>query len=144
MVSGNDCKYFNVIESFQFNSSAIMCYVMKTKYIKLYTVKSHPSVTSQTYSNNDVLLFPLQCWKQPPQIKCSDQFKINKRDTGCFEHLHEVNASVSHVWIFSWTSGFLLFLQRGVEEWRNSNRMGEGCCSFGYFLPPHFGRKECC
>ena len=61
-------------------------------------------MTSQAYNNN-VLLFPLQIWKQPHRIKCSDQFRVNKRDTDCFEHLHEentkpsVNVSVSHAWI---------------------------------------------
>ena len=59
-------------------------------------------MTSQAYNNNNVLLFPLQISKSPSQIKCSDQFTVNKRDTDWFEHLHEentkpsVNVSVSH------------------------------------------------
>ena len=57
-------------------------------------------MTSQACNN--VLLFPLQIWKQPHRIKCSDQFTVNKRDTGCSEHLHgrntktSVNESVLH------------------------------------------------
>ena len=99
-------------------------------------------MTSQAYNNNDVLLFLLQIWKQPRRIKCSDQFRVNKRDTDCFEYLHEentkplVNVSVWHAWIFLSTSDFIWFLQRGGKEWRNSNRIGEGCWySCGYFLP---------
>ena len=75
-------------------------------------------MTSQVYNNNDVILLPLQIWKKPHQIKCSDQFRVNKRDTDCFEHLEEentklsVNVSVSHAWI----SGFLWFLQREGED----------------------------
>ena len=99
-------------------------------------------MTSQAYNNNDVLLFLLQIWKQPRRIKCSDQFRVNKRDTDCFEYLHEentkplVNVSVWHAWIFLSTSAFVWFLQRGGKEWRNSNRIGEGCWySCGYFLP---------
>ena len=62
-------------------------------------------MNSQAYNNNDVSLFPLQIWKQPHQIKCSDQFTVNKSDTDCFEHLHEentkpsVNVSVSYAWL---------------------------------------------
>ena len=102
-------------------------------------------MTSQAYVNNDVLLFPLQIWKQPHRIKCSDQFRVNKQDIDCFEHLHEENTkpsvhrSVSHAWMFLSTSGFLWFLQRGQEGLRNSNRMWEGC--WCYLLPPHFGRE---
>ena len=72
-------------------------------------------MTSQAYNNNDVLLFPLKIWKKPHQIKCSDQF-IVKRDTDCFEHLHQentklsVNGSVLDTWIFLSASGFLWFL----------------------------------
>ena len=36
-------------------------------------------------------LFPLQIWKQPHQIRCSDQFTGKKQDTDYFEHLHEEN-----------------------------------------------------
>ena len=107
-----------------------------------HALKSHLCLcwmTSQAYNNRNELLFPLQIWKHPHGIKRSD----------CFEHLHEentkplVNLSVLHAWIFSLTSGFLWFSQRGGEEWRNSNRMGEGCwCSIDYFLPPYFGREE--
>ena len=61
------------------------------------------------------LLFPLQIWKQWRLIKCSDQIRVNKRDTHCFEHLQEentkpsVNVSVSHSWIFLSPSGFYCF-----------------------------------
>ena len=60
-------------------------------------------MTSQEYNNNDILLLPLRMWKQPHRIKCSDQFRVNKRDTDCFEHPHKentkslVNVSVSHM-----------------------------------------------
>ena len=61
------------------------------------------------------------------------QFKVNKLQKN---PKPSVTVNVSHASIFLSTSGFLLFLQRGGEEWRNSNRMGEGCwCSCGYFLP---------
>ena len=72
-------------------------------------------MTSEAYNSNDVLMFLLQIWMQPRQIKCSDQFRIDKRDPDCFEHLHEesakplVNVSVSRPWIFLSTSGFLFF-----------------------------------
>ena len=70
-------------------------------------------MASQAYNNNNVWLFSLQIWKQPHRIKCSDQFKVNKRDTDCFEHLHDentkpsVNVSVAQAWIFLSTSSFL-------------------------------------
>ena len=101
-------------------------------------------ITSQAYINNDVLLFPLQIWKQPHQIKCSDRFRVTKRDTDCFEHLHEentkpsVNVSVSHAWIFLSTSVFYGFYRgerrsdRTVIEWE---RDVNGRCSCDYFLP---------
>ena len=75
-------------------------------------------MTSKAYNNN-VLLFPLQIWKQPYRIKCSDQFRINKQDTDCFKHLHEentkplFNVSVLHAWIFLLISGFLYGFYRG-------------------------------
>ena len=52
-------------------------------------------MTSQTYNNKDVLLFPLQIRKQPHRIKCSDQFRVNKQHTDCFEHLYEKNTKPS-------------------------------------------------
>ena len=52
-------------------------------------------MTSEAYSNNDTLLFPLQIWKQPHRIKCSEQFRVNKQDTDCFEHLHEENTKLT-------------------------------------------------
>ena len=85
-------------------------------------------MTSQVY-NNDALLFPLQIWKQPHQIKCSDKFRVNEQDTDCFEHLHEentepsVNASVSHAW-FSYRPQVFYGFYRGegmsdgtLREW---------------------------
>ena len=75
-------------------------------------------MTSQAYNNN-VLLFPLQIWKQRHRIKCSEQFIVNKRDTDCFEDLHEEytklssNVTVSHAWIFLLTPGFLWFFTEG-------------------------------
>ena len=102
-------------------------------------------MNSQAYNNNDILLFPPQNWKKLHRIKCSGQFRISKRDTDCFEHLHQentkpsVNESVSHAWIFLATSDFLWFLQSGWEEWWSSNIMEEGCwCS----PPPHFPEKS--
>ena len=62
-------------------------------------------MTLQAYNNN-VLLFPLQIWKKPHRKKCSDQFRVNKQNTDCFEHLREentklsVNVSASYAWIF--------------------------------------------
>ena len=130
------------------NSSAIMCYIMKTENI----IKSIPPcswkygeitplfikwMTSQAYNNNDALLFSLQIWKQPHRITCFDQFRVNKRDTDYFEDQHEenaklsVNVSVSHAWIFLSTSGFFMVFtdRKGGEEWRNSNRIGRWCWS---------------
>ena len=52
-------------------------------------------MTSQAYNNNDVLLLPLQIWKQPHRIKCSNQFRVNKRDTDCFEYMCEENTKTS-------------------------------------------------
>ena len=78
-------------------------------------------MTLQAYNNN-VLLFPLQIWKQPHQIKCFDQFSVSKRFTYCFEHLHKENTklsvkvSASHAWIFLSTLGFLWFLERDWKE----------------------------
>ena len=49
------------------------------------------------------------------RIKCSNQFRVNKRDTDCFEYRYEentklsVNASVSYAWIFLSTLFFLWF-----------------------------------
>ena len=62
-------------------------------------------MTWQAYNNHE-LLFPLQIRMQPHQIKCSDQFRVNKRGIDCFEHMHKentkplVNVSVLHVWFF--------------------------------------------
>ena len=48
-------------------------------------------------------------------MKCSNQFRVNKRDTDCFEYRYEentklsVNASVSYAWIFLSTLFFLWF-----------------------------------
>ena len=36
-----------------------------------------------------------------------------------------MNVSDSHAWVFLSTSGFLCFLQRIADEWRNSNGMRE-------------------
>ena len=47
-------------------------------------------------------------WKQPHRIKCSDQFRVNKRDTDRYDNPHEedtkpsVNVSVSHMLEFSY------------------------------------------
>ena len=87
-----------------------------------------PQMISRAYNNNDELLFPLQIWKQPHRIKCSEQLRVNKRDTDCFEHLHEentkplVNVSVLHAWIFLSTSGFLRFYR---EEGRSDGTLIE-------------------
>ena len=103
-------------------------------------------MASQAYNNNNVSLFPLQIWKQPHQVKCSKQFRVNEQDTDCFDHvMSSANVSASPAWIFLSTSGFFYFLQRVTEEWGASNRIREGCwCSCGYFFPSHFGREECC
>ena len=52
-------------------------------------------MASQAYNNNDVLLFPLEIWKTTHRTTCSDQFRVNKRDTDCFEHLHRENTKFS-------------------------------------------------
>ena len=75
-------------------------------------MKSHSclsnDLTSQVYNNNDILLFPVQIWKQPHRIKCSDKFKVNKQETDYFEHPHVentkplVNVSASHMPEFSY------------------------------------------
>ena len=94
-------------------------------------------MTSQAYNNNDAALFSLQIWKQPHQIKCFDQFRVNKWDTDYVEDQHEentklsVNKNVSDAWIFLPTSGFFMVFtdRKGGEEWRNSNRIGRWCWS---------------
>ena len=121
--------YFRAaLKRIAFNSKAKMCYLMRTKNIILPYPWTYGEVTLlfikwmtlQGYNNTEVLLFPLQIWKQSYQPKCSDQFGVNKQDTDCFEHLHKgntkpsVNVSVLHAWIFLMISGFLWFLQRGV------------------------------
>ena len=86
-------------------------------------------MTSQAYN---AALFSLQIWKQPHQIKCFDQFRVNKWDTDYVEDQHEentklsVNKNVSNAWIFLPTSGFFMVFtdRKGGEEWRNSNRIG--------------------
>ena len=80
-------------------------------------------MTSQPYNNNDVL-FPPQISKKPHQIKCSDQFRGNKQDTDCFEHLQEentkllVNVSVLHASISYRSRVFMAFTEGrgGVME----------------------------
>ena len=75
-------------------------------------------MTSQAY-NNDILLFPLEVWKQPHRIKCSDQFRVKKQDTDCLEHLHKknakpsVNVSVSHMPEFSYRHQDFYWFYRG-------------------------------
>ena len=90
---------------------------MKTKNIKLspyswtYGKITHLFIKwmiSQAYNNNDVLLFPLQIWKQPHQNKVFWPVQLMKKILTVFEHLHEdntkplVNESVSH-------TGLLIF-----------------------------------
>ena len=89
-------------------------------------------MTSQAYNNNDVLLFPLQIWKQPQQIKCSDQFTVHKWDISSFEHLHEENTKplVNVSVLPARPQVFYDFYRKEKEEWQNSNRTGQGCwCS---------------
>ena len=96
--------YFRAaLKRLAFNSSAIMYYVWRRRILNLKSIPpynlnipwSHTLVyqimTSQTYNNNDVLLFSLQIWIKFYRIKCFDQFRVNKRDTDCFEQLHEEN-----------------------------------------------------
>ena len=58
---------------------------------------------------------------------------VTKRDTDYFEQMYKENTkpsfnkSVSHARIFLPNSGFVWFLQRGWDEWQNSNRIGQGC-----------------
>ena len=86
-------------------------------------------MASQAYNNNHIILFPLQIWNQPHWIKCSDQFRVNKRDTGCFEHPHEentkpsVNVSVSHMPEFSYQHRDFYGFYRG--EGRNDGTLIE-------------------
>ena len=96
-------------------------------------------MTLQLCNNNDILLFPLQIWKQPHQIKSSDQFTVNTQDTDCFEHLHEENAkSQTHVFYgFYWrrdrrSDGILIEWDRDVDVLET------------VFPPPNYGREECC
>ena len=78
-------------------------------------------------------MFPLQIWKQPHWIKCSDQSGVNEQDTNCFDHLHKekakssVNVSALHAWIFLSTSRVFKVLQRVEEEREISNRIREEC-----------------
>ena len=81
-------------------------------------------MTSQAHNINDLLFFPLQIWKQPDQIKCSDLLRVNKWDADCFEYLQEentklsVNATFSNAWIFYYSQLFNDFTEegRGVME----------------------------
>ena len=117
------------------------------------------SAISQAYNNNDILLFQLQIWKLPQRIKCSDQFRVNKRDTDCFEHLHEedtkpsVNVSVSHMPEFSYRHQDFYGFYRG--ELRSDGTLIEWERDFDVLVaissppslpppPPHFCREECC
>ena len=98
-------------------------------------------MTSQAYNNNDVLLFPQQIWKQPHQIKCSDQFRVNKQDTDCFEYLREentkpsVNISVSQEFSY-WPQAFY-----GFHRWEGRSdgiliKRETGMLMFLWLFPP--------
>ena len=82
-----------------------------------HTVKSQLSL-SKAYNNNDLLLLPLQIWKEPHWIKCPDQFTINKRDNDCFEHLHEENTKLSVLNLLIDLRVFMVLTEegRGVTE----------------------------
>ena len=56
MVSGIDCKYYNLIESLNHKTTLLATY----GEIILLLIKW---MTSKVYNNNDVLLFPIQIWK---------------------------------------------------------------------------------
>ena len=64
-------------------------------------------------------MFPLKIWKQPHWINCSDKFRVNQKDTHCFEHPHEestkpsVNVSVSHMLEFSYRLQVFYGFKRG-------------------------------
>ena len=84
-------------------------------------------MTSQAYSS-----IPLQIWKQPNRIKCSDQFKVNKRDTDCFEHLYVkntnllVNVNVSRCQNFLIDLRFFMIFTEGRGGVTELYRMGQG------------------
>ena len=87
----------------KYSTSAITCFVMKTKNIQLkkYSTlllnirRSQMHVYQNKWLHRHTVIMMYYCfhyiWKQPLQIKHSDQFRVNKRDTDCSEHLHEEN-----------------------------------------------------
>ena len=87
----------NVFYAFSYKRTCTLKYstlLLNIRFIKW--------MTSQAY-NNDLLLFPLEIWKQPPPNKF---FRlVIKRETECFEHLKGENTKpsvnvVSHAWFF--------------------------------------------
>ena len=136
-----------VLKRLAFNSGAVIPYVKKTKNIKLWEYSTLPyneatplliKLMTSRACNNNLLLFPLDIWNKPLNKVF---WPVNKQNTNCFEHLYEentdpsVNVSVSHAWIF--LLRFVWLWQSEREEWRNSNRMLQGCwCSWGY-VPTH-------
>ena len=80
-------------------------------------------MTSQRDNNNDWLSFPQKTWKKLHwMFFCSDQFRVNKQDTDCFEHLYEedtkpsVNRSASHLNLIIDPRFFMFFYRREVRS----------------------------
>ena len=109
-------------------------------------------MTSQTYNNNDVLLFPLQIWKQPHRIKHSDQFRVNKRDTNCFEHLYVGKYKALNQFKCLACLNFLINLKDFYGFYRREGRSDgiliEWRRDVGVLVvvlpPPHSSREEVC
>ena len=80
-------------------------------------------MTSQRDNNNDWLSFPQKTWKKLHwMFFYSDQFRVNKQDTDCFEHLYEedtkpsVNRSASHLNLIIDPRFFMFFYRREVRS----------------------------
>ena len=100
---------------------------------------------------------PLQIWKQHHQIKRSDQFTVNERDTDCFDHLHEENTMPLVILKDLW--GFFKFCtMKGVKRYmkimwmvfsKNKTKQKKTSClwqlglvAVGSFLDSHHAWKD--
>ena len=79
-------------------------------------------MTSQAYINDDILLFPLQIWKQPHWIKCSDQFRVKTRywlfwasTQGKYKALGQCKC-LAYAWIFLSNQNFYGFYRGEVRS----------------------------
>ena len=103
-------------------------------------VKSHPFLTNEWLQaeSSYVLLFPLQIWKLPHRIKCSDHFRVNKRDTwGKYKALGQCKYLVCLNLIID-LRFFMVFTERRGEVTESEMDSDVTAAVF------NFGREECC